>query len=450
MAGRPHGYACGRFTIDSRRIEVTRMHIARRSMVTVIAVMMLAALGLQVSATVPHYALATSSSQVYMFGTDADWSIKSKQITFDGVTASKLTGIAVRDNYAFVADASADKLYVLEMKGFDTTNPTFSVVKAISLNDGTNSLREPGSVTVDAAGNVYVIDSTTQMNGDRHYSTYAYIDKNLINPAATTTAAITRINDAVLDGIAIVPTGAVVLHRSTATGYFGETYVARVNGTSATNIATPLNGSIEDPVVNFNPMGIAASGDVAYIINKLGTTSIEEKYGSLTLFNTASWSKMGNTTKWPNDLIPSAVTTFTRNSTNYLVVMGTGEWNEQGLPTPITNQQQAWLYTLDPSGNLGIATEAALDMADFSQVHKCAVSEDGEVFWFTNQQAGTVKAWSTTNWGANVGSFTPVQDALGNVVAFKYVAPVPEPTGLVALFSFSAGLIGFIKRRRLD
>jgi len=427
--------------------------VNRRLTSLVAAVVVVCALGASSCAEAGvNMAVAASHSKLYLFGSGISWGGQSSvQLAVNYYENNELkqlvgtsyAGIAVRNNLVFVADQTTGvgTLHVIRIDNILGT-PVGTLLRSVTLSSGSNSLGIPTEVSVDAAGNVFVLES------EGVNAKYAFVSPPIGGWGSSGTPGVsirTLSSDTDSSPIADVaafgvPGQAIFAHQNIDLEDFAQQSFVTTSGGSGVG-PTKLGEN------DFQPRAITVyqpNPDTyfAYVLNRLGTT-YPTQYGNIAALNAATHTRLAGhgSVALPENMIPLDIAAFRVSGTGYLGIVARS--NE--------DSQQAWRYTLDDNGVplANTLTVYNIGSGDFSPEHQCASSEDGTIFWFTNQQSGTVIALSTSSWqlvndqGAN-GHYN-VEDTVRYIAACSYV---PEPSSAAAFAGMMLGLASILRRKK--
>lgn len=376
-----------------------------------------------------QWAVATSYTGVYLLNLDSG-GLSNAMDT--GLTGGSLGGVAIWNNYVFVADGTSGngRLHIGQIDSTGLTPTINWLPDSVSLG----ALNNPSAVAVDATGGVYVI-SKDRISGAAGYHSYVGYLPSQGNTWASAGLNLFDMPTGFLSDIATTGIGsqALVSHRDARDPedhWAGQTWISSVNSGGIANTNLP-----EDE--GYYPGGIAAgTNGISYIANH------PLDRGSISVIDSSSLQSIVTAAIDTGSFRPTDISFFSIGPTNYLGVVGTSQ-----------GANQAWRITLDANGVPLVAVDGdgslsgggvLAQMLDTSNEAFCTLSPDGKVFWVTS--GNEVTALDTNTWTSvsvsvtggprYIAAFTPSD------------SPVPEPSSLLALLTGSVGLIGVLKRRR--
>lgn len=385
-----------------------------------------------------QWAIATGYTSIYMLN------LESGGLTneFDVLNGGKIQGVAIWNDYVFVADGSSGS-GTLHIGQIDTTGLTPKInwrANTVSLG----ALVDPGAVAVDATGGVYVISKSRITDGSGTHSYVGYLPYS----SGTWSQAGFNLFDrptGFLADIAATGSGsqALIAHRDVTDSsihWADQSWVSGVNS----------GGLTGEPYLpedkGYDPRGITVGGGLAYMVNHL--TEIEEsgaqERGSISVLSTTTLQKVVDLAIGTGTFMPTDVSYFSAGGINYLGIVG----------TTANGPAQAWRITLDANGipqvtvneSGGLTGGGVLTHTLTNSDAFCTVSPDGTTFWVTSPATGTITALDTSTWqGVDltveggpryIAAYTPAEE------------PVPEPSSMLAVLTGLVGLAGALKRRR--
>jgi hypothetical protein len=109
----------------------------------------------------------------------------------------------------------------------------------------------------------------------------------------------------------------------------------------------------------------------------------------------------------------------------------------------------AWRISIDPTNNWALIMDNTVSAEAPSAGHQCAVSDDGQVFWYTSED-GTLRALRTANWTELLSS--EFDGTVGDSAKLTYVTSfspqvIPEPASIVSLIAFAVGGLTLLRKR---
>ncbi len=384
-----------------------------------------------------HLALTTSSSDLYLLWAEGAQNGQScpynlplpstnagSNLALTGVTAfrdpSNLNIITVA-----VADENSDQLFVGQLGNLCTSTPVITG-SWIPLSNGSAYVSQPTSISVDSSGGIYVIGHSG--------SNYAYVTGLGQSPSVQINQLSSNL---AMAGVAATGSGAIIGSRVVGGTSPGQTTMTGVSPTGTTFTATDTNSYYPAAVTYSSGTGLA------YVVSNAGTFA-QQQTGAMVSVD--SFGSVSNATNFTNKLNPQDAAAYTLDGQNYLAVVGT--------PYPTNGSgsygsAQAWNIPLSSSGTPALSTASTANLAisgesDSTLNQQCAVSSDGQVFWYTSCQTNTVGAWSTGNWGTSIPGFNVSLDDSARYIA---ALTVPEPSSIIALLSLVASLVGIAKKR---
>lgn len=396
------------------------------------------------TAQVNHFAVATSPTALYLLWAEGGPTRSFVQIFNKGSVG--LDGVATYGRWVFMADSSTNSLLIGELGNLLGT-PTFTLRNTISLGSGSMHVEQPSAVAVDGQGGVYVIGKTWS-DGGTFRSNYAYISSASGNygDAVVTVGDLGR---SPMADIAAFSHGgissAIIAHQFDGS----RTHVSFANGSGITGRIRA--GEISDDYVPAYPSGTAVltgllDAPLAYVISRHNSTDADDLFGALDVIRTDTRTVIGSYSFGDGGrkgLNPQDVTTWTTGDgatkRHFLGIIGTPYDSTDG-------PAQAWKIELDGSGLpiWGTLQTAIWSGTDYSLFQQCAASSDGQVFWSVHPQQEMVIARQTSFWSQQIDQFDgQVHDSIKRIATY-----VPEPSSVLALASFAAGMAVFVRRRR--
>jgi hypothetical protein len=344
-----------------------------------------------------------------------------------------LSEVAVQGNWVFAADSASGKLIVGQLQNV-LASPYLSHVKSIDLG-----ISKPTSVAVDQlTGGVYVT------GGDSASPKYAYVTASG-DWTGSINVSTASMNSTLQDIASLGPDGGAVIASDKTVGDLPQrTHITKVTG-DAPGSTYHVNGT-QDPSY---PSAIAAlagltANPLAYITSHVGQAEAGF-YGTLEVVDSAGTGTPLASIRLNRNLNPWDVSVFSIETANYLAIIGVPQGQSD-------NSAQAWRVALGedglPTGTLGATSYTFAGETLGGQ--KCAVSEDGQVFWSAhpgmNGVGATVSALDAENWAAQLVDFSMTSTyGIGNITAYNYV---PEPSAIATLAGLVGILMAQVKRRR--
>lgn len=406
-----------------------------RTACIVLAAIAAASAGTPLQAQIGYFAVGASPSSIYVVRGGARWADDTYVKSVYGA-GSSISGLAVRGNWVFAADKSANRLIVGRLGNILAT-PILTDIRTIDLE--TYGVTKPTSVAVDGSGGVYVV-SSEKVAG---ISKYAYITAEGGNWGGALNVSTTDIA-ALLDDVAgLGNSGALIACDKTAGDGVPRVahYVRATGGTAGELSSVPTNYLPSQPSAAAALTGVRQS-PLGFIASRVDEGSpLNDVTGTLEVFETDSGAAVFSA-RLDQGLNPEDISIFSLNGTNYLSIIGRARKQD--------NLCQAWRIELSDNGAPLMETLASFTFTgDTMGGQKCAVSGDGRVFWSTHNGmtslGTTVYAMGTENWTGPLWDLSATQSlGISNIAAFDYV---PEPSSAAAL----SGLIGMLvlgRRRR--
>ncbi len=378
----------------------------------------------------PHYALATSASELFIFRDEGKWNAKSwSRLYIAGGTAT-LAGVATDGRYVYIADNSTEgRLIVGEIGNLGAT-PTWTQVANLPLvsSDGTKKVRSPTRLAADGLGGVYVIGGASS-----GHSYFAHV-KPTLNNWTTPVVSIGDLPGSIVADVAVGKSGAtgIVAHsKDTPTGT-RESQSSRVAGGDVLDIKSLTKKAYNARAVAIH--SALGTDGFAYVVNNNADSPTTK--GSVRVVDVATGDPKGSdATELAPDLIPEDVTTFTIGADYYLGIIGHNVALTQG---------QAWRVRVGIDG-MPVMTDVVTAVVPLTTGHQAAASHDGALFWYVSE-TGTMDALNTASW-TQLAGFDGLVGAgvkLENVTAYL----IPEPASILSLTGLLAGCLALIRRRR--
>lgn len=385
----------------------------------------------------PQWAIGTSYTGVYLLSYESGVLTNTMDTQ---LTGNSLGGVAIWNDYVFVADGSygSGKLHIGKINTGGLTPTVDWMQDSVSLG----ALNDPSAVTVTAQGDVYVISRTRTTDTTGGHSYIAHLPSNNKTwPSAGMN--LFDIPTGFLSDIAATGNGnqAIIAHEDSSSGWADQSWVTIIMSGGMGNTNLPDDEG-------YDPRGIVTGvNGISYMANYSTETdgSGPLDWGSISVISNVSLESMVSTAIGTGKFRPTDIAFFTLEDINYLGLVGT---TEGGM-------NQAWRIALNENGIPQISLSGDGELTDGEVLIRalgnsnesfCTVSPDGTTFWVTNAQTGTVTALDTSTW---TGKELSVTGAPRYIAAFSPGSEVvPEPGSLAVLLTGSMGLIGAAIRRR--
>jgi hypothetical protein len=383
------------------------------------------ALGATLAAAAPQWAVTSSLNKVFLVKYEGGVATSYQAAQFG---ASSLTGTGSYQSLVFVADTvttGPTPVAVLHV-GYIADPLTSQTIQwlgdPIQLAQGGDVLKQPGAVSVDANGGVYVLGGRWQDGFGNMHSNYAYITSS--NGWSSANVSIVNVSSSSLADIATSGSQAMIANRNLSSGWADQTWATAVSGTTANPSTLP-----NDALSGYFPRGIAMGDNgFSYIANY--STEVAPNMGP-------SDPGVGSISVVGSNLPAIQLGSFRPTDIAFLSVGGIDYLGVVGVTNEGINQAMRLTLGADGQPILGSALTTVLGG---STDHFCSASANGIVLWATNPQANTVTAIDTQSWTA---SSVGVAGPAGYISAF-----VPEPSSIIVLLTGGIGLLGLRRWRK--
>jgi len=390
----------------------------------------------------PHYALATSANELFIFRDQGKWDTKSwSRLLSVSPDTSTLAGVATDGRYVYVADRTSKSLIVGTVSNLMGA-PTWTEVATVALEDsgGTLKLKSPSHIAADRLGGVYVIGA---LSDDGSHSYFAHV-KPTAGDWTTPVVSIGNLFESTMADVAVGKSGAsaIIAHSmDTVT----DTRVSHAS--KATEGLVSNTQSLSPKSFNARAVAIDAAlgtDGYAYVVNNNADSPTTK--GSVRVVDAATGAPRGSQAiELVPNMVPEDVTTFTIGTDHYLGIIGHDAGQQCSL---------AWKVLLDSNSDYAPAMSSVVSTppspSSATTGHQAAASSDGKLFWYVSE-TGTMGALDTTTWtGLDPLAFDglvrePLK--LENVTDYVPVA-VPEPASLLSLAALLATSLAVCRRRR--
>jgi len=385
----------------------------------------------------PHFALATTATELFVFRDQGTWGAKSwSRLLGVNPGSAALAGVAADGSYVYVVDNSADGKLIVGRVADLLGTPTWVEVATVALQsaDGSKKVKSPTRLAPDGRGGVYVIGGSQGAN-----SYFAYV-KPTAGDWALPIVSIGDLPGSVMADVAVgrLGTSAIIAHSKDTPTTTRASHASKVveGDVSSTTDLSPLCLNARAVAV---VQALGADG-YAYVVN-YNSDSTRTK-GSVRAVDIATGMPRGTQGIELPDMIPEDVTTFAVGQDYYLGIVGHDAALQRAMVWKVPLSADDWT----PLPGSAVSRELPITTG-----HQAAASSDGEVLWYVSE-TGAMGVLDTASWTAMA---PPVANGwfLGEGIRLENVAEyppslIPEPSSLASLGGLIAAVVSIRRRRR--
>ncbi|MGQ9455141.1 MAG: PEP-CTERM sorting domain-containing protein [Armatimonadota bacterium] len=380
-----------------------------------------------------HYALATSPSQLFLFRDYGKWGSKSWSPLFSVSPGnSSLAGVASDERYVYVVDQTSRSV-IIGTVGNILDTPVWQQVAVVLLRgeDGTE-VPSPRQIAVDGAGGFYV---TGGVSGGRSYFAHVKPSNGSWNQPIV---SIGELPGAVIADVAVGKSGtAAVIAHLKDTPSTRTSWTCKAIENTVSDAYSLLPNSYNARAIAVLPS--AGTDGYAYVANYNSDNTFTK--GSVRIVDIATGAPKGTSaTELLPNMVPDDIAAFTVAGSPYLAVIGRA--GDIGA---------AWRIALDPANDWSLVTSSVVSATvPLTTGHQCAVSDDGQIFWYSSEDH-ILRALNTTTWTALLSS--EFDGNVGEGAKLIYVASfspqiIPEPSSMFSVGSLLGTALILVRRRR--
>ena len=378
-----------------------------------------------------HYAIATTPNELFLFRDSGKWGTKSwvrLYNTSPGTTT--LAGVATDGRYVYVVDQTSRSVVVGTVWNILDT-PIWQEVATIQLRtaDG-KEVPSPRQIAADGKGGFYVTGGVS--GGKAYFAHVKPTNENWTQPFVS----IGELPASTIADVAVGKSGDVAL-------------IAHIKDSPSTRSSWTCRASENMVSDSYSLLPYSYNARAISVLANAGTDgyAFVANYNSDSTYTTGSIRAVDVATGIPlgtgavilsPNLIPDDLVAFMLAGNPYLAVIGR-----------TSGTGAAWRISIDPTNNWALIMDNTVSAETPSAGHQCAVSDDGQVFWYTSED-GTLRALRTANWTELLSS--EFDGTVGDSAKLTYVTSfspqvIPEPASIVSLIAFAVGGLTLLRKR---